>query len=93
MQTLEGISSFKDVCPSRVFSMIVKSLRKFVSAVSSSSSFAEWDTGLSADLDVTSDHDGSGYTLVLTWDKPLSSFEQWSGTASSSDQMWVFLGS
>ena len=73
--------------------MIVKSLRKFVSTVSSSSSFAEWDTGLSADLDVTSDHDGSGYTLVLTWDKPLSSFEQWSGTASSSDQMWVFLGS
>ena len=46
----------------------------------------EWGTGMSADLDVTSDHDGNGYTLVITWDKPLSSFEQWSGSASSEDQ-------
>ena len=41
---------------------------------------------MTADLDVTSDHDGSGYTLVISFDQALTSFEQWSGTASSSDQ-------
>ena len=44
---------------------------------------------MSADLDVTSDHDGTGYTLVITWDKPISSFEQWSGDASSDDQKYL----
>ena len=47
----------------------------------------EWNSGLTADLDLTPDHDGSGYTLVLTFDQTLTSFDQWSGTASSSDQM------
>ena len=46
----------------------------------------EWDGGLTADLDVTSDHDGSSYTLVLTFDQEVT-LEQWSGTASSTDQM------
>ena len=43
---------------------------------------------MTADLDVTSDHDGSGYTLVISFDQALTSFEQWSGTASSSDQKY-----
>ena len=47
---------------------------------------SEWGTGMSADLDVTSDHDGTGYTLVMTWDKPISDFQQWVGSASSNDQ-------
>ena len=46
----------------------------------------EWNSGLSADLIVTSDHAGHGWSLELTWDHPLDSFEQWSGTASSSDK-------
>ena len=47
---------------------------------------SEWNSGLSADLIVTSDHAGHGWSLELTWDHPLDSFEQWSGTASSSDK-------
>ena len=45
----------------------------------------EWNNGLTAVLDVTSDHDGSGYTLVLTFDQEVT-LEQWSGEGSSSDQ-------
>ena len=48
--------------------------------------YSEWNNGLTADLDVTSDHDGSGYTLVLSFDQALTSLDQWAGTASSSDQ-------
>ena len=48
----------------------------------------EWDGGLVADFDVTSDHDGSSYTLVLTFDQDIT-LEQWSGTASSTDQKYV----
>ena len=48
----------------------------------------EWGTGLTADLDVTSDHDGTGWTLELTWDRVISDFQQWSGTASSTDQKY-----
>ena len=45
----------------------------------------EWNNGLTADLEVTSDHDGSGYTLVLTFDQEVT-LEQWSGDGSSTDQ-------
>ena len=48
--------------------------------------FQDWGNGFSGDLDVTSDHDASGFTLVITFDQPLTSFEQWTGDASSSDQ-------
>ena len=47
---------------------------------------SEWNSGLSADLIVTSDHAGHGWSLELTWDHPLDTFDQWSGTASSSDK-------
>ena len=44
---------------------------------------------MSADLDVTSDHDGNGWTLEISWDKPISDFQQWSGSATaSSDQKY-----
>ena len=46
----------------------------------------EWNTGMSADLIVTSDHAGHGWSLELTWDQPLDTLDQWSGTASSSDK-------
>ena len=46
----------------------------------------EWNVGMSADLIVTSDHAGHGWSLELTWDQPLDTFDQWSGTASSSDK-------
>ena len=38
-----------------------------------------------ADLDVTSDHDGSSYTLILTFDQQVT-LDQWSGEGSSTDQ-------
>ena len=48
---------------------------------------SEWDnSGLSADFDITPDYDASKYTLVLTFDQELTSFQQWSGVASSTDQ-------
>ena len=48
---------------------------------------SEWDnSGLSADFDITPDYDASSYTLVLTFDQELTSFDQWSGVASSTDQ-------
>ena len=47
---------------------------------------SEWNSGLSADLTVTTDQAGHGWSLELTWDHPLDSFEQWSGTASSEDK-------
>ena len=46
----------------------------------------EWDSGLTADLDITPDYDASSFTLVLTFDQELTSFQQWSGVASSTDQ-------
>ena len=47
---------------------------------------SEWNVGMSADLIVPTDHSGHGWSLELTWDHPLNSFDQWSGTASSSDK-------
>ena len=47
---------------------------------------SEWDSGLTADLDITPDYDASSFTLVLTFDQELTSFQQWSGVASSTDQ-------
>ena len=46
----------------------------------------EWNSGMSADLVITTDQAKHGWSLELTWDHPLDSFEQWSGTASSSDK-------
>ena len=50
--------------------------------------FEDWGNGFTADLTVVSDHDATGFTLVLTWDQALDSFEQWTGDASSSDQKY-----
>ena len=46
----------------------------------------EWDNHLTGDLQITSDHAGTGYTLVISWDTPLEEFEEWSGDFSSDDQ-------
>merc|ERR1719378_1918927 len=51
---------------------------------------SEWGTGMSADLDVTSDHDGNGWTLEISWDKPISDFQQWSGSATASSDQKTF---
>jgi len=41
---------------------------------------------------VTSEHAGHGWSLELTWDHPLDSLEQWSGTATSDDkQTWTIV--
>ena len=47
---------------------------------------SEWDVGLSADLMISTDHAGHGWTLELTWDHPLDQMDQWSGTASTTDK-------
>ena len=45
----------------------------------------EWDGGLTGDLYITPDNDASSFTVVLTFDQELTSFQQWTGTASSTD--------
>merc|ERR1719495_135626 len=53
---------------------------------------SEWDVGLSADLMISTDHAGHGWTLELTWDHPLDQMDQWSGTASTTDkQTWTIV--
>ena len=45
----------------------------------------EWDSGLTGDLYITPDSDASSFTVVLTFDQELTSFQQWTGTASTTD--------
>ena len=45
----------------------------------------EWDGGLTGDLYITPDNDASSYTIVLTFDQEVTSLQQWTGQASTTD--------